>query len=66
MCFHCAVLNIPFCLLSKRGDFIYLYIYFSAPPKQLERASETCSSLCRELETLTAIGGGECSFQFDP
>jgi hypothetical protein len=34
MCFRCAVLNIPFCLLSKRGDF-YLFIYiFPAPPKQ--------------------------------
>jgi hypothetical protein len=64
MCLHCAVLNIPVCLLSKRGDFIYLYA-FSAPPKQLERVSETCSSLYRELGTHTAMEGGECSFQFD-
>ncbi len=53
-------------LSSFEARRLYFFIYFPVPPKQLERASETCFSLYRELEAHTAIGGGECSFQFDP
>lgn len=67
MCFRCAVLNIPFCLLSKRGDFIYLYIFFLLLLSNKRGLQGLARPFYRELETHTAIGGGgECSFQFDP